>query len=181
MNFDALFDAGPVIAIHAILGVAAFVLGLAVFFRRKGGSVHRWLGRVWVAMMGVIAVTSFFINEIQLWGPFSPIHILSVITLFGLVSSIRAIRSGRVKEHQNTMRNIFAGGLVLAGAFAFLPGRLMSRMLGDGVLTNAAAFIWVAIPLLLYGIYRLQNRAKKHKNGSSMALLSDRTATSGGN
>ncbi len=62
-----------------------------------------------------------------MFGPFSVIHVLSVITLFGLVSAFRAIRAGDVAKLGATMRALYAQALMLAGAFTFLPRRRMSE------------------------------------------------------
>ncbi|WP_204280234.1 hypothetical protein, partial [Raoultella ornithinolytica] len=60
-------------------------------------------------------------------GPFSPIHILSIITLFGLFGAILARRRGDIGRHRRIMMMV-AGGWVIAGLFAFLPGRVMAMM-----------------------------------------------------
>jgi uncharacterized membrane protein len=39
----------------------------------KGTATHRVAGRTWVVLMSAVALTSFFIHEIRLWGSWSPI------------------------------------------------------------------------------------------------------------
>ena len=39
------------------------------------------------------------------------------------------IRRGRVNAHQREMRSLYWTGLMVAGAFTFLPGRVFNRML----------------------------------------------------
>jgi len=58
-------------------------------------------------------------------GPWSPIHILSVLTPIMLVVGVLAARGHRVRTHRITMISIFAGALVLAGLFTLVPGRIM--------------------------------------------------------
>jgi uncharacterized membrane protein len=91
----------------------------------KGTIPHRVIGWAWVALMAVVAVTAFFIHEIRLWGPWSPIHLLAIYTLAMLPLAVLHARKHRVVNHRNAMISIFVGALIIAGAFTFLPGRVM--------------------------------------------------------
>lgn len=128
MNVTPLLHAPLVIQLHVYAAVAAALLGAVVLWRRKGTRLHRMLGRVWVLLMLVVAGSSFFIHTIRLWGPFSPIHLLSVATILGLAAAIWRIRSGDVAGHRAAMRSLYAGALGIAGLFTLLPGRLMSKV-----------------------------------------------------
>ena len=75
--------------------------------------------------MLVVAVSSFLIHQLRVWGPFSPIHLLSIFTLVTLPIAVMHARRGRVAKHQWAMLSLFVGGLVIAGAFTFVPGRIM--------------------------------------------------------
>ena len=127
MNLAPLLESSLVIQMHVYAAVVALFLGAFILWRRKGTQTHRSLGKVWVGLMVVVALSSFFINEIRLLGPFSPIHILSVVTLLGLYFSIQAIRRKEIEAHRRSMQRIYIGALVIAGAFTFLPGRIMYR------------------------------------------------------
>lgn len=132
MTLDPLFSAGWLISSHALTAIAAFVLGAVQLAAPKGVLPHRVLGYVWVTLMLWIAGTSFFIFDIRMLGPFSPIHILSILVLFGLFSGVREARRKDVREHRRTMYMLYTGALIIAGFFAFLPGRLMHKILfGD--------------------------------------------------
>jgi uncharacterized membrane protein len=87
------------------------------------------MGWIWVALMLVISASSFLIHGIRLWGPWSPIHLISVFTPIMLVVAVVAARTHRVRTHQITMISIYAGALILAGLFTLLPGRLMHEVL----------------------------------------------------
>jgi uncharacterized membrane protein len=80
MSLAPLLNAGPVIQIHAFAAMAAFALGIVQLTAPKGTLPHRTIGWIWVILMALIALSSFFINEIKLIGPFSPIHLLSIFT-----------------------------------------------------------------------------------------------------
>jgi uncharacterized membrane protein len=127
MTLAPLLNAPLAIQIHAIAALSLVPLTAIQFWRRKGGINHRVLGWTWVVVMAVTALSSFWIHSIRLIGPFSPIHILSIATLFGLFGAIRARRAGDIARHRWIMMQITAGWFI-AGAFAFLPGRVMLKM-----------------------------------------------------
>ncbi|MCK1517398.1 DUF2306 domain-containing protein [Bradyrhizobium sp. 190] len=125
MSLAPLLDAGPVIPVHALAAMAAFALGVVQFAAPKGTLPHRTVGWIWVGLMAVVAASSFWIHEIRLLGPWSPIHLLSIMVLVLLPVAVVAARSHNVSRHRKTMIGIFTGGLVVAGLFTFLPGRIM--------------------------------------------------------
>lgn len=131
MNYAPIMAAGPVIQLHLAATLAALVLGIVMLVRRKGTVSHRRLGWIWVILMATAALSSLFIRTIHP-GQFSPIHILSVITLLALPWGIYAIRRGNVQRHRWTMIGLFTGGLVLAGIFTLLPNRLLGHLLFGG-------------------------------------------------
>ena len=129
MSLAPLLDAAPAIPLHAFAAMAAFVLGIVQFAAPKGTLPHRTLGWIWVGLMAVVAVSSFWIHQIRLWGPWSPIHLLSIFTPIMLVVAVLFARAHRVRGHKITMISIFAGALIVAGLFTLVPGRLMHTVL----------------------------------------------------
>lgn len=129
MSLAPLLNASPAIQLHAFAALAAFVLGVVQLTAPKGTLPHRTLGWVWVALMAMVAGSSFFIHEIRLWGPWSPIHILSIFSLVMLALGVRYARRHRVRGHRVTMVSVFAGALTVAGLFTFVPGRIMHAVL----------------------------------------------------
>lgn len=125
MTLAPLLNASPAIQFHAFAAMAAFALGLVQLAAPKGTIPHRAIGWAWVTLMAVVAVTAFFIHEIRLWGPWSPIHLLAIYTLIMLPLAVLHARKHRVVNHRNAMISIFVGALIIAGAFTFLPGRVM--------------------------------------------------------
>jgi len=125
VSLDPLLQASPAIQIHAVAAMAAFALGLSQFALIKGTTRHRIAGWTWVALMVVVSVTAFFIHEIRLWGPWSPIHLLAIFTLAALPMAVLHARRHRVPNHKRAMTGIFLGALIIAGLFTFLPGRIM--------------------------------------------------------
>jgi len=78
-----------------------------------------------VVLLLVISASSFLIHGIRMWGPWSPIHILSVLTPIMLIVGVLGARTHHLRTHKITMISIFAGALVLAGLFTLVPGRIM--------------------------------------------------------
>ncbi|SDR61794.1 Uncharacterized membrane protein [Rhizobiales bacterium GAS113] len=125
MTLAPLLDAPPVIQIHAFAAIGAFTLGIVQLAAPKGTIPHRAVGWTWVLLMLTVAIASFFIHQARVWGPWSPIHLLSIFTLVVLPLAVLAAHRHRVPAHRNAMIFIFIGALVIAGAFTLLPGRIM--------------------------------------------------------
>jgi len=132
MSLDPLLAAPPVVQVHAFAAMAAFVLGLVQLAAPKGTLPHRTTGYVWVGLMLVVAASSFAIHGIGQWAGFSLIHVLSVMVLVLLPLAVLAARRHRVGTHRRAMIALFAGALVIAGAFTLVPGRIMHRVLLGG-------------------------------------------------
>lgn len=125
MSLAPLLDAPLVVQLHAFSAMAALAVGIVQFLSLKGNLPHRTLGWIWVALMVTVALSSFWIHEIRLIGPWSPIHLLSIFALIMLPLGVWYARRHRVSGHQITMISIFTGGLVIAGLFTFAPRRIM--------------------------------------------------------
>lgn len=119
---------GATLAVKVHLGAAvgALALGAMLMAAPKGRTVHRRLGWTWAVLMAVVALSSFFIREAEP-GRLSWIHALSGWVLLALPMGLAAARRRRVHVHRRTMGALFYGGLVLAGAFTFVPERLLWR------------------------------------------------------
>jgi uncharacterized membrane protein len=132
MTLAPLLNAPLAIQLHAYAAIAAFLLGIAQLARVKGTLSHRTLGWVWVGLMLIVAVSSFWIHNLHVWGPWSPIHLLSILTLTMLPYGVIMARRHVIVGHKLTMLGMFAGALVIAGIFTFAPGRIMHRVLFGG-------------------------------------------------
>lgn len=119
----------PIVAVHLAVTLAALALGIAVLVRTKGTASHKALGRAWVMLMAIAALSSFSITGLAGAGHLSWIHLLSAWTLVSLVAGVFFIRRGNVRAHRGFMIGVFAG-LCIAGVFALL-GR--GRLLGEAV------------------------------------------------
>jgi uncharacterized membrane protein len=125
MSLTPLLNATPAIQVHAFAAMAALVLGLVLLAGPKGTLPHRFMGFTWAALMLTVAISSFWIHTIKQWNGFSLIHLLSIFTLAMLPIGILAAHRHQVRRHRGTMIGLFAGALLIAGVFTFLPGRIM--------------------------------------------------------
>ncbi len=145
MTLEPLLSAPLAIQLHVATVLPAAVIGAYILARPKGTALHRLFGRVWIGLMVVTALSSFFIHTIRLIGPFSPIHALSVFTLIGAFQAVQAARRGDIRAHRRAVLGIYGAGIGLAGLFTLLPGRLMHAV----VLTGSPVSGLVAIVLFL--------------------------------
>lgn len=129
MSLEPLWNEGWIVASHALAAMLAVILGAAQFVWPKGMTGHRAVGYVWVALILFVAVGSFWIHSLRVFGAFSPIHILSAITIATAVWGVRCARVGAIQSHRWTMITLYGLALIVTGAFTLLPGRAMHAVL----------------------------------------------------
>jgi len=126
-NLGVLDGVSPAIQIHLFTVLAAVGIGAVLLLGPKGTTMHRTLGWGWAILMVTTAVAAFFIREVNR-GSLSFIHILAGATLIAAPMGVYFARTHQVLRHGRTMQGLFAGGILIAGILAFLPGRIMWRM-----------------------------------------------------
>ena len=128
MNLGVVAEAPLTVKIHMATVVPAFFIGTwLIFFSTKGARFHRMLGVVYLTLMTVTAIDALFVRVIDP-GRLSLIHLFVPLTLFGVLTTVLALKRGNVAAHQRSMVGVYIGGLLIAGAFTFVPGRLMYRI-----------------------------------------------------
>jgi uncharacterized membrane protein len=132
MDLAPLTHAPLPIQLHAYAAFAALALGAVQLASIKGTTRHRALGFTWGALMLVVGVSSFWIHELRVWGPWSPIHLLSIFTLIMLPLGIWHAHRHAVQHHRRAMMGMFLGALVIAGLFTLMPGRIMHKVVFGG-------------------------------------------------
>ena len=129
MTLAPLLDAGPFILFHAIGAIGALALGIVQLAAPKGTVNHKVIGYTWAALMLWVATSSLWIHMIRLIGPWSPIHLLSLLVLVSVPAALFAARKGRIATHKRAMQSLFFYALIVAGLFTLLPGRIMNQVL----------------------------------------------------
>jgi uncharacterized membrane protein len=132
MTLAPLLEAPPTIRFHAALAFAAIGLGVVQLLAPKGTLPHRTIGWAWAILMILVAGTSLFIHTIRTWGPWSPIHILSLFTLGAVPLAVLRARQHNIGAHRSAMIWIFTLALVVTGLFTLAPGRIMNKVVFGG-------------------------------------------------
>ncbi len=135
MNLQPLLDAPLAIHVHLATVLPAVVFGLwLLLFSRKGGHAHRLIGAAYMVLMTVTCGAALLIHSTNPSGPlgFSFIHLFVPLTLFGIVRALLAARRHDARAHRSAMLGVFVGGILIAGAFTFAPGRIMYQMFFGG-------------------------------------------------
>ncbi|TQV65758.1 DUF2306 domain-containing protein [Exilibacterium tricleocarpae] len=106
----------------------AFLIGTYLLANRKGTPGHKLLGKIYMLLMLVTALVTLFMSaEVgpTLFGHFGFIHLLSFLVLYSVPAAYFAARDGNIKKHRANMVGLYVGGILIAGTFTFLPGRLL--------------------------------------------------------
>ncbi|MBC7415559.1 MAG: DUF2306 domain-containing protein [Herminiimonas sp.] len=114
--------------LHLASILPAFVIGTYMMVRRKGTPLHRRLGRIYMVLMLLTALVTLFMPA-QV-GPrwldhFGFIHVFSLLVFYSVPRGWQAARRGNIRQHRGSMIGLYVGGLLIAGAFTFAPGRLL--------------------------------------------------------
>ncbi len=136
MTLEPLLAAPPAVQLHVATVVPAFFIGTwLIFFSGKGARNHRAVGYVYLTLMTIAAIAALCIHQIPaidlLYG-FGLIHIFSFVTLFGIAGALRGAWTHNIRQHRGAMMGAYIGGILIAGTFAFLPGRIMHVIVFGG-------------------------------------------------
>jgi uncharacterized membrane protein len=138
--FVLLLGRCPLVFFHLVTAIGALGLGIALMLRRRGTPNHRLLGWTWAVLMGSTTLASAFMRSDPMlhWMGITPIHALTLLVALLLPRRIWQARRGNVVAHRRTMRGLFAGACVIAGAFTLLPGRFLGMLLWKNLLSVMA-------------------------------------------
>ena len=120
------------ILVHLSTIGLAFLIGTYLMLNKKGTEPHQRLGRVYMGLMLLTALVTLFISAQlgpTLFDHFGYIHLLSLLVLYSVPSAYFAIKVGDIKAHKWNMIGLYIGGLLVAGTFALMPGRLLGDLL----------------------------------------------------
>lgn len=114
--------------IHLATALLAFALGTVQLLQRKGSMQHRIIGKYFMVLMLVTAIVALWMPAQigpTFMGHFGFIHLFCLLVLYSVPASYLAIRRGQLASHKAHLIGVYAGGLVIAGGFALMPGRLL--------------------------------------------------------
>lgn len=117
--------------LHLATVLPAFLIGTYLMLNRKGTPRHRALGKSYLLLMLLTAALTLFMRAQHpvLLGHFGYLHLFVVLVGVTVPRAYFAARRGDIRAHRSGMIGLYVGALILAGAFAFMPGRLLHRWL----------------------------------------------------
>lgn len=150
-----LIDSPSAVQLHVAAALLAILLLPLTLFRRRRDGLHKAAGYLWVTAMVAAALSSFFITGLQMIGPFSPIHLISLYALFGIWQAVRAAIARDIVTHQKAMTGLTVGALGVAGLLSLSPGRRMNEVFFGAYGTEG--FV-MALTLAVIGLGILMSR-----------------------
>ena len=153
MTIEPLFALPVAIQIHVFSAVFAIALGPVALWRKRKDRIHKVVGYAWVSCMATLAISSFWINGFRIVGPFSPIHLLSVYTLWALFDCVRLARIGNIKGHKAAMEALYLWAVAVTGLLTLVPDRFLGKYVFATSRDLGLATILTIIALLLIGYY----------------------------
>lgn len=118
--------------LHLATVVPAFAIGALQLLRRKGTPSHKLLGKIYMVLMlatGLITLAMPAEVGPRFLNHFGFIHAFSFLTLYSVPTAFIAARRGNIKAHRGAMLGLYLGGILIAGSFAFTPGRMLHTWL----------------------------------------------------
>jgi uncharacterized membrane protein len=133
MNLTPLLESTWAVQIHVVALVLAWLVGTWQFFvSRRGGTTHRMLGRVFIALMLTVALVSLFIHlrapHSAFFG-FSLLHLYVPLILALCALAIYGARTHRIRVHRFAVIAMYFGSLVFTGLIQiFIAGGITHRI-----------------------------------------------------
>lgn len=118
--------------LHLATVIPATLIGMVIFFKKKGTTFHKQFGRVYMVLMLSTAILTLFMPATigkQFLGHFGYIHLFSVMVLYTVPLAIIRAKKGNIKAHKRAMIFLYIGAIGIAGFFAFMPGRYLHELL----------------------------------------------------
>ena len=114
--------------LHLATIAPAFLLGTYLLINQKGTNKHRQHGKIYMGLMLITAFITLFMSAKvgpTLFNHFGAIHLLSVLVFYTVPAAYLAAKNGEVVKHKSNMLGLYIGGLLIAGTFTLMPGRLL--------------------------------------------------------
>ena len=118
----------PIVWFHLGTILLALALTPVLLLKARGTGQHRQLGWAWSLAMFSTAAGSFFIRKTTGSG-WSPIHVLSGLTVVLVPWLVMRARRHDVPGHRRGVRGTVTGALLIAGFFTLPFGRMLGRWL----------------------------------------------------
>jgi uncharacterized membrane protein len=126
-----MMEYNDLLFIHLSTIVPCFIIGTVLLLIKKGTTVHKKLGRLYMILMMITAcITLFMPAQVgpALFGHFGWIHSFSLLTIYTVPTAYIAVKKGNIKSHKRKMILLYFGAIIIAGGFTFFPGRYLHEI-----------------------------------------------------
>lgn len=113
---------------HLFLLLISFLIATYIMLTKKNTKQHKVLGALYMGLMLIAVIISFFISATigpTLFNHFGVLHILSLFMLYIIPSAYIAAKNGNIKKHRNIMIGLYVGTIVIAIVFSLTPTILL--------------------------------------------------------
>lgn len=119
------------LASHLVPALSALATGAWIVGGTKGTTEHKRLGKIWVGLMLITALTSFNITggPLAVYQGYSYIHALSVIILFAAPLGFLAARYQFITVHRVTMISLYIALCVTGVLAVLMKGRFLNNLM----------------------------------------------------
>lgn len=159
VDFTPFIEASLAIKIHIVAALIAVALTPFALWRERRDKLHKIFGYSWISAMTVTALSSFAITSFGVIGPFSPLHLLSILALWSMFTAVRHAIRGEIRQHQQALRNLATFGLGLPLVLNFLPERTFTRAFSADNYLNGLLVMSVVLGAVM--LWRLSVRRRK--------------------
>ena len=147
--------------VHATIGMAAILLGLPVLLLRKGTTLHRRVGLLYVVSMVLLNATALSIYD--LFGRFGVFHWLAIVSLATVSMGVvhvwfRWPARSWMEQHAHAMSWSYAG--LIAAFFAEIGARVPGVGFATGVIVPSIVVMAAAAVLIHAGVPRIIGRLR---------------------
>lgn len=114
--------------LHLATVVPCFIIGTILLLIKKGTTLHKKAGRLYMILMLITAIITLFMPAHvgpRLLNHFGWIHSFSVLTIYTVPTAYIAVKKGDINSHKRKMILLYFGAIIIAGGFTFFPGRYL--------------------------------------------------------
>ena len=116
---------------HLATVVPSFIIGTVLLIIKKGTTIHKKAGRIYMVLMLITAIITLFMQAQvgpRLFNHFGWIHSFSFLTIYTVPTAYIAVKKGNIKSHKRKMILLYFGAIIIAGGFTFFPGRYLNEL-----------------------------------------------------
>ncbi|MCH9757593.1 MAG: DUF2306 domain-containing protein [Proteobacteria bacterium] len=114
-------DYQQLLYLHLLTVLPAAIIGMFIFFLRKGTHRHKTLGKIYLLLMFLTTILTLLMPARigpLLFSHFGFLHLLSLLVLIFVWRGYFAARNGAWRQHKHIMISLYIGAILIAGTAA---------------------------------------------------------------